>query len=470
MNIHNNDTICAIITPPGNSTLGGVRISGDDAHRIAASIFATQNPGMLKSVRGIYHGRCRLLFSDKCSNSAATEIETTAFIYIFTAPHSYTCEDIAEIFVPGSIPILNALLRIIIHNGSRLAEPGEFTLRAFLNGRLSLGEAESVERIIRAQTENQRQLAVNRLEGNFEQKLKQWKSELLLLAGTLETTIDFEDEDIEDDLEHDLIDRLNRLAAEATELARQSSTSQHLYSAETRVVLAGLTNSGKSSILNALLEEKRALISPERSTTRDHTEHHLTINELSFIIEDCPGIDIKSSIIADGATARAKNRFQAGNILLLVIDSNAVNYAELTNLIDNLPHCRSLILFNKSDLPQNLDKATIIDSLEEKTEVIGIHGVSALNGDGIRELRDTLYKEGLSDNDNYSGVGLSAREEEELHHASNHALAAVEALSFGVEMAAIELREAYEALARLGGEGYAEDILENVFSRFCIGK
>ena len=474
MNLHSTNTICAIITPPGNSAIGGVRLSGTQTRDIIQEVFIPDNPSRCTGKREMCTGECRLIFAlPKPGNSSSVETECTvpAILYTYIAQQSYTCENVAEIFIPGAPPLLQALLRRLIRSGARPAEPGEFTLRAFLNGRMSLGEAESVERLIQAQNETQRQEAANRLTGNFEKIIADWKAELLRIAGTIETVIDFDDAEIEEDLEADLCNRLQQLASAATKLA-QESTHQHRPSESSgiRVTLAGLTNSGKSSILNQLLSEERAIISPERSTTRDHTEHTLKIQELEFIIEDCPGIDIEKSVIADGATAHARDRFQAGNILLLVIDSSTANDMELDSLINHLPQNRAIVVFNKTDLPQILDKAAILEAVSRKVIISGSLSLSALTGDGIPELLELLYSEGLKDNSPDSGIGISIREEEELYRAAQHATAASETLTLGTELAAIELRESYEALARLGGEGYAEDILENVFSRFCIGK
>ena len=194
------------------------------------------------------------------------------------------------------------------------------------------------------------------------------------------------------------------------------------------------------------------------------------INEIEFIIEDCPGIDIEKTIIADGATFRAKNRFQAGSILALIIDGSTENQTEINELLSHIPHCRVIVVFNKSDLPQLLDTLKVIEQIEKKAEIIDTIALSALTGNGIEKLLSIIYNEGLIDSSTSSGVGISAREEDELFRASHHALEAIDVFEMGTELAAVELREAYEAMARLGGEGYAEDILGNVFSRFCIGK
>ncbi len=227
MNLLNKDTICAIITPPGNSALGGVRISGSNAYPIAQAIFCPEHANLLHE-RCLQRGRVRLSFRVYTEAYVVSPAEeyVDGFIYTYIAPHSYTCEDSVEIFIPGSPPLLQALLRSVTQAGCRLAEAGEFTFRAFLNGRISLGAAESVERLIHAQTESQRREAINRLQSGIEYEIASWKKELLLLAGTLETVIDFEDEDIPEDLEFELKDKLLRLA-EDTETLAQSCSSQH---------------------------------------------------------------------------------------------------------------------------------------------------------------------------------------------------------------------------------------------------
>ena len=468
MNLLSTNAICAIITPPGNSILGGVRISGDNTLEIAEKIFIPENSHNFHfNQRQATRGKVKAKF-----HLDENEIicESEAVIYIYPAPHSYTCEDVVEIFTSGTPPLLNAIIRNITDNGARLAEAGEFTLRAFLNGRLSLGEAEAVERIIRAETESERQDAVNRLTGEIERKIADWRQELLYLAGTIESIIDFEDEDIDEDLETNLSQRLIEVAKSAEKLAESAAFHNPENNSGIRIILAGLTNAGKSSILNALFAENRAIISHERSTTRDHTEHTLAIKGIDFIIEDCPGIDLEDTLIAASTTQRAKTRFLTSTTLLLIIDQSDNDLNGINELIAHIPHCRVIVVLNKNDLPEKLNTIIPLEKLSQQSIVVDVIKVSAITGDGIEKLKNIIYNEALIDSSTNSGISLSTREAEELKTAAKHAKAGVEVLAMGAELAAVELREAYEALARLGGEGYAEDILSNVFSRFCIGK
>lgn len=460
----NNDTICAICSPSGNSTYAAVRISGANSFEIATILSSTPLP--LNS-RNTVSSKIRLDFDTPNGNVSRN---APCIFYIMPAPKSYTTEDVIEIILPGATPILNATIKAICSHGARVAQAGEFTMRAFLHGRIDLGQAEAVERIILAETSSEHQEAIGRMHGGIATKINKWRDELVLIAGTVEATLDFEEEDIGEDIESDLSARLNSLATSCREVAASASHYRPDIDG-IPVVLAGLTNAGKSSLLNALLGYNAVIVSHEKSTTRDRIVHDVQIGRFVFNIEDCPGIDTSEDIIAVTASDIARKRFSRAGFIMLVVDASKEIDDELQNLIDHIPPCRILLILNKIDLEINItqEKLQQIISTRPGVTIASTLEISAQEAINIDKLKVALEKEGLADL-SVSGGQLSSREARELEEAAKRCEEAALALEYGQEIAAFELRGAYEAFARVCGEGYAEDILENVFSRFCIGK
>ncbi len=464
----NNDTIAAICTPPGNSANGIIRISGSGAFSVINKIFTSDDVASLKNKkRSCLIGKMSLAF--KLEGRELTML-SPAMVYFMPAPASYTCEDVAEIILPGSQALLSAALKMVCSHGARIAGAGEFTLRAFLNGRIDLTQAEAVERIIDAETEAGRREAIKRVGGQSARQLAEWRRRLLEISGTVEAALDFAEEDIDEDIEFDLAEKLALLASECSELTEKCARHQPEENG-IRVTFAGLTNAGKSSLLNALLGEEKVLVSAERSTTRDRISFPLEIERFQFSLEDCPGIDSAVNTIAAAASEHARNQYAASPLLLLVLDSAQAVNAELNDFIRRLPVCRVILVYNKSDLSGGKYNNALRDALSSNASLVITSevSVSALTGDGVEQLRRLLFDEAMGDMSIGGGL-LTRREAMEIDAAAGHCLAACSLIGEGLELAAVELRLAYEAFSRAGGEGYAEDILENVFSRFCIGK
>lgn len=482
------DTIAALCTPLGTSARAIIRLSGDQAFTVVNRIFTPDVNTTKTGARGVSAGTLQI-------ELAGESLPCPAVVYYMPGPASYTRQDVAEIQLPGSPPLLSALLAQLSRGGVRQAQPGEFTLRAFLSGRIGLAQAQAVEDIIRAQNESERRTALARLNNGLSARLTRWRQTLLEVAGILEATLDFEDEELEAGLESALFDRLTKLATECHTLANKAQT----HAAEEdgmRVLLAGLTNAGKSSLLNRLLQRDAALVSSERSTTRDRTTHRLRLGRYLLQIEDCPGIDHTPAATTDTAPTlatiasnHARSHYATCPVLLLVVDAqsrlpaNPDATTELREFFEALPPCRVLLLYNKCDLSEKTEQeiTTLPATLRENTVAIRkiAHRTaqidlfeecycSARTGYGVERIRSALLR--LAQDDPAPGSGLTRREAAELVTAAEHCTAAAKALADAPELAAVELRASFEAVNRASGDHYSEDILSSIFARFCIGK
>lgn len=459
------DTIVALCTPPGNSARAIIRLSGGSSFDFVRRVFTPRVP--LTGKRQTARGHLCLTLKSRLSPPVP---RCPAIAYYMPAPASYTRENVVELQLPGSQPLIGAALRVLTGLGARLARAGEFTLRAFLNGRIDLGQAEAVERLISAESENERREAVCRMHSGISADIARWRGALTEISGTVEAALDFEENDIDTDIESSLRARLEALAAECAELARLARE-ERPESGGLRVVLAGLTNAGKSSLLNALLGREAALVSPETSTTRDRTVHTLHDGFVSLQVEDCPGVDAAGTGLAALVSDRARAQHAGASLLLLVVDAAAGATAELADFLRALPAVRVILALNKSDLATD-EAREAVDRLVRLTPQLTLAGecaTCAIYGDGVGQLRDLLFAEVGADTGRGGGV-FSRREAGEIARAAEHARAAAELLPVAHELVALELRCAYECFSRACGQGYAEDILANVFSRFCIGK
>lgn len=512
------DTIAALCTPPGSSSRAIIRVSGDRAFAILAHLFrpAPQTPsnasapdgdasnnsnagthqsagngtgvgtcdsdteGTRWRARGLLHGEVLLPLP-------GGTVPCPALLYRLPAPASYTRQDVAELMLPGSQPLIHALLGELARRGARAAHPGEFTLRAFLSGRIGLAQAEAVERIVRAESEAERRAALAGLDDGPHRRYVRWKRSLLETAGLLEATLDFEEEELEPGLEAMLQERLHALARECGALAAQAAVDAARGDG-IRVLLAGPTNAGKSALLNRLLAREAAIVSPERSTTRDRTAHPLAIGRFNFRLEDCPGIDDSAvdSPFAQTLSQQARAHYAAAPLLLLVADAQAGPTPELAAFFQTLPPCRAILVCNKCDSGEPdvavpspppfdnvADHCAAIESLARANAaltLLGVYRCSAHTGYGIDALREGLLSCAASDEASERVAALSQREAAELDEAARACVMAAEILPVAAELAATELRLAHDAVSRASGEGYAEDILAGIFSRFCIGK
>jgi len=471
MRFSDQDTIYAPCSPPGQSLAAIVRLSGSEALAAADGIFTADNGTPLREAAGgdVISGTVSLPFS--------TRLPCPALACVMRAPASFTREDVVEFHVPGGAPIVRALCRALAAQGLRPAEGGEFTLRAFLHGRIDLGQAEAVEQIVCANSEDERRAAVSRLSHQLTKSIGDWRARLLELSALLEASLDFDEEEFAADRREEMLFSLRKIAGDCRELAAKSGGG--VVGKGARVALAGLTNAGKSSLLNRLCGYEAALVSPEKSTTRDLLEREIVLGRQQVTIADLPGFDLGDDI-ATGLSRRTGTQLQTFGVVCLVADCADENsFEELRGMFSCLHGAVVIPVLNKIDLLPDAEK--LFQAKQMLSDLIAgetgntparIIELSAVTGEGLDSLRHEIEAAIVATLSTTSSGSLSAREAAELAVAATACTQAAVLLGngHGLELVAEELRAAYEAMSRATGQGYAEDILENIFSRFCIGK
>ena len=448
------DTIVAVSTAAGESPRAIVRLSGPKALALAEALMA--GPGVLpREGYRVYAARI-----------AMDGLLVPAQVYVMPAPASYTREDVVEIHAFGNPHLTEALLAELIRRGARAAGPGEFTRRAFLNGRLDLAQAESVEALIRARSESEYRAALETLSGRLSGRIAALRDRLADLAALVEVSLDFSDQDVEIISPEEARERLQPLRVEMAALLNGRGEGRVTQGAA-RVALCGPPNAGKSSLFNALLERPRAIISPVAGTTRDTLEARCRIGEADLLLVDTAGIRGTQDDIERLAVDRARGAMDAAALRLFVLDSSAAPNPDTTETLAAYDAAHDLLLLNKCDLgPCHPGLAALIP---EKAERLA---VSALTGEGIGAVRARVraYVEQGRVDRAAGGLMVNARQRDLMGRAAAALDRAAAPEPNGMDLLAQDLREALQALADLLGGEVAEDVLDRIFSRFCIGK
>lgn len=457
-----SDTIAAIATPLGQGALGIIRVSGDKTREMVGHLFIKAGrPGPLKSHR-FYYGH----IIDAESKGQVDEV----MLCLMLAPRSYTREDMAEIYTHGGLLVMKKVLNAVLKAGARLAQPGEFTKKAFLNGRLDLAQAEAVLEVIQAKSERALKWAQSQLSGQLSQKLKGMKESLMGLLAQIEAGLDFPEEEL------DLLPRQEMekgLAEQAAILKRllESFDQARPFREGLDTVIVGRPNVGKSSLFNALLKEDRVITSPFPGTTRDFIQETVNIGGLPVILTDTAGLGEKSSgPLGQEAEARARKRLEQADLALFLVDMSEGLTEEDEEIVGLVKGKKAILVLNKCDLVPGPDKKMAAPPSDELPCAM----VSALTGQGLEELKKLIKAEAaLAVSEDESGpVITTMRHKEALSRSYRHLSQARRGLKKGrpLELVSVDVKAALSALGEVVGEVTSEQVLDTIFSRFCIGK
>ena len=453
-----DDTIVALSTPHGVGAIGVIRLSGPKAISISEKIL----PGVKLSAAESHTLHFGII-------KDGNEVLDEAVAGLFKAPNSFTCEDVVEISCHGSPYIIQKVLQLILSKGARLAKPGEFTMRAFFNGRFDLSQAEAVSDLIASETQAAHHLAINQMRGGFSGELKKLREELMHFASLIELELDFSEEDVEFANRPQLITLLEKMQEKIKKLCESFRLGNVLKNGVSAVI-AGRPNAGKSTLLNILLNEERAIVSEIPGTTRDTIEETLIINGIAFRLTDTAGIRNTIDIIEKQGVERTMQKIEQASIVLYLFDAGEMSAEEVSE---------DLIKLKKNDEIPILPIANKVDLDEEKNylmkfkDINGLSFLSAKSGHGIGLLKKYLYETILQGSNIQEGVLLSnARHYEALEATLQNLQTAKNGIEnkLSGELVASDVRSALNHLGEITGEVTTDDLLGNIFGKFCIGK
>ncbi len=448
-------TIVALATPTGRSGIGVVRLSGEDALRIAQSMTAAD-----------FAPAPRAAQLKQLIDPVSNEIIDEALITYFKAPHSFTGEDVVEISCHGSPVLLRQVIDICLAQGARMAEAGEFSLRALANGRMNLAEAEAIRDLIDAQTTASARQAVRQMRGEFSNQLQPLKDELLNVIVVLESALEFVEDDLPPTQIESVRKSLSDITADVSKLA-DTFRAGHLIRDGLRVAIVGRPNVGKSSLFNALLGTERAIVTNIAGTTRDQIHERFTINDIPISLIDTAGLRDTTDTVESIGVARAKAVMSDADIVIVMLDASEPFTQEDGDIIESVGELNHIIVANKID---KLDKTERAKTEGQRPNTIPI---SAKTGEGLDTLKHAIIDPFLTDEINTAGFLVTdARHHDLLLRAKTEIGHSIENLDarLSEEITLIGLHNALRYLGEITGETTTEDMLTRIFSTFCIGK
>ncbi|MDL1956255.1 MAG: tRNA uridine-5-carboxymethylaminomethyl(34) synthesis GTPase MnmE [Candidatus Desulfofervidus auxilii] len=456
---NNKDTISAIATPPGIGGVGIVRVSGPLAETILKKLFRPKRPIKEFKSHHFYYG--------EIIHPETKQMVDEVLIVLMRAPHSYTGEDVLEIHAHGGPLILKKILELTLKAGARLAEPGEFTKRAFLNGRLDLTQAEAVLDIISARTEKELQIATRQLQGYLGEKIKKIRDCLKEFKAHLEVAIDFPEEDVEIVPSEVWLPRIENEVLKPIEHLLKCYSESRILREGAILAIVGKPNVGKSSLLNCLLKEERAIVTPIPGTTRDVIEEILNIKGIAVKIADTAGLRKTVDVVETIGVKRAKEKIIESDIVLWVIDRSCPLEEDDREIYEEIKGKKIILVLNKSDLPPKIDEEKI-----KKEFNLPVISISALYGKGIEKLEEAIYHQLIGDTAAVPEFVPTLRHKQALERALKAGKRVKDAIIKGLPpvFVSVDVQETLDALGEIIGETTPEDILDIIFSQFCIGK
>ena len=453
-------TIAAISTAPGNAGIGIIRLSGDDCFKILQKIFKPKNKGEIKGYTIKYGNIVK---------SENDEIIDEVLVSYFVAPKSYTKENMCEINSHGGIVVENQILEECLKNGAVLAEPGEFTKRAFMNGRIDLSQAEAVIDIINSKTEKEMMVAQRHLEGSLSKKIKDIQGEILNLMADIEASIDYPEYDIEETTNKKINDTLNSVEEKLLKL-KNSFENGKILKEGIKTAIIGKPNVGKSSLLNLILGENRAIVSDIEGTTRDTIEEYINIKGIPLKIVDTAGIRKTNDEVEKIGVERSVNNISDAELIIALFDDSRTFDDQDQKILDLIEGKKTIILINKIDLGKNLIKEN--EKLKKfKNNIIEFSTINETGLDKLYNKIEELFKLNELDCEN-TEIITNNRHKQQILYALEDVAKGRESLEthMPVDITAICLKDVLERLAEITGENVSEDIINEIFKKFCLGK
>ncbi len=467
--INSESTITAISTPMGVGAIAVVRLSGKDAIAICEKVFKASKPGKrltLQPAYTIHHG----VIVD------GEKIIDDVLVSLFKSPNSYTGEDLVEISCHGSILIQQQILELLVRNGASLAKPGEFTLRAFLNGKMDLSQAEAIADLIASSSEAARRIAVEQMRGGFSGQLKHLREQLLHFVSLIELELDFGEEDVEFASREELLQLVESIKNQIDKLV-ESFAHGNVIKNGIPVAIVGKTNVGKSTLLNRLLNEERAIVSEIEGTTRDTIEDVINIKGTLYRFIDTAGLRHTTDTIESLGIERTYKKISLAQIVIVIVDSRNSTEAvvgEIHDIVERLKdNQKAIILINKVDLADAEQVESIKRTLWERFKNIPFIEFSAKHGLNMELLTHEIIKASIvKETEGGNIIITNTRHYESLLKAQENLLRVNEGLRSGIaeDLLATDIRQVIHYIGEITGEITTDEVLGNIFSKFCIGK
>ncbi|MGM0445811.1 MAG: tRNA uridine-5-carboxymethylaminomethyl(34) synthesis GTPase MnmE [Bacillota bacterium] len=463
MNTMKEDTIAAIATPFGTSGTGKVRMSGPEAIKIGEKIFEASSGTKLTEAKShtAHHGYVVDPKTDK------TIDEVLAILMI--NPRSFTGENVVEFDCHGGMVPLESVLELLLENGARMAEPGEFSRRAFMNGKLDMAQAEAIIDVINSKTEKSLSIAMEQLKGGLSEKVNNIKNKVVTLLAHLEASIDFPEDEIEGFDSSQLDERLNEIKKPLEELIKTSKQGK-LYQEGIKTVITGKPNVGKSSLLNYLLQENRAIVTDIPGTTRDVIEEYINLEGIPLKIIDTAGVRESDDLVEKIGVEKTRTSLEKADLVLMMLDvSQGLTEEDIKvyNLIKKQP---TIVVINKTDLDKKVD----VEKMQEKFSEHPLLLISVKEEEGLEELKNTILEEILQEKINTDNEVLvtKVRHRDALIRALDSLQKVQTSLKEGMpyDFLTIDLKDVLFNLSSITGETVTEDIIDQIFSDFCLGK
>ncbi|MGL4731355.1 MAG: tRNA uridine-5-carboxymethylaminomethyl(34) synthesis GTPase MnmE [Clostridium sp.] len=454
------DTIAAVATSIGEGGVSIIRVSGEKALNIVSKIFEGKNGKKLDDIK-TYTMRYGHII-----NENSEHIDEVIVSYM-KGPRSFTAEDVVEINCHGGVVATNRVMQEVLRAGARFAEPGEFTKRAFLNGRIDLSQAEAIVDIINAKTELSMKSALMQSEGGISREINALRGELLQTIAHIEATVDYPEDDLEEVTAEGSVKTLKIMLEKIEELLMSADEGKILREG-LNTVIVGKPNVGKSSLLNALTKENRAIVTDIPGTTRDVIEEYINISGVPIKIVDTAGIRETEDVVEKIGVEKSKEKINQADLIILILDSSREIDEEDKEIINYILDKKYIVLLNKLDLDNKINKDDISEF--DPNYVFEISAKTGKNIDTVKDCIKELFFKGEVSNDDI--IITNTRHKEALYRAKENIENAIDTLenTFAIDLASIDIRNAWSDLGKITGNTLEEDIIDKIFSEFCLGK